>query len=301
MQNKTFVMPSMGHYTTILTATFKELGINIIPPVNISNTTNNDGIRNSSEMICWPYKVTLGSLMNAVKDKGVTDIIMYSSEGQCRYRHYGKLYELAFKNMNLDVRVHIIKRGRIIRDIRRITGASYIKIFGAMKRTIKKIKDYEDSQEEKYMHPLTNILLIGEIYTLLEPSSNFNIRKKLMDLGAGSQLAVTLSAFVDNNVHGVEEHSKEAAKYIDPEVGGHGFQNIVHTLDNIDRIDGVVYIMPLSCMPEQTTTTIIEHICKLHKTPLLKVEIDDNSSELNIKTRLEAFVDTIKRATRRAA
>ena len=128
----------------------------------------------------------------------------------------------------------------------------------------------------------------------MEPGVNFNLRKKLFALGAGTKLACTLSNFISENIKGKALASKNAEKYINRNVGGHGFQNVVHTLDNVNEVDGIIYVFPLTCMPESTVLPVIEHICRMNKKPILKVEIDDNSSELNIVTRLEAFVETIK-------
>lgn len=291
-----YTIPRMGVYTDFFVKALRELGINIVPPPDITNETNKLGIRNSIEMQCFPEKATLGSLIKAVEKNNVTDIITYSSEGQCRFRHYGKLYELALKNLGHNINIHIIKKGHIFRDLKKITGASYWKIWKVFRKTIKKINRYEELQEGLY-YKLggINILLIGEIYTLLEPKINFNIRKKLQVLDIGSKLTATLSSFINSNIKGKEIHSKEADKYFNGEVGGHGKQGIIHLLENIDKVAGVIHILPLTCMPEAVAMPVIEYICRQNKIPLLRIEIDDNASELNIQTRLEAFTEMIKR------
>ncbi|MEE9614420.1 MAG: 2-hydroxyacyl-CoA dehydratase [Thermodesulfobacteriota bacterium] len=295
---RTYTIPKLGHYTKFFVKAFRDLGLNVVHPPSVSSETNQHGILNSVEMMCWPYKATLGTLIKAIEDDTragtITDVITYSSQGQCRFRHYGNLYDLALSNLGHDIGFHIVRSGNIIRDIRRITGSSFFKVWRVVINTIKEIKRYEEEQEKKFAKGDMKILLIGEIYTLLEPDVNFNLRQRLLDLGAGSRLACTLSAFINSNVRGRRVRSAEAAKYIDKKVGGHGFQNIVHVLEEMHEVDGIIYVFPLSCMPEATVLPIIEHICKKNKKPILKIEIDDNSSELNILTRLEAFTETIR-------
>lgn len=294
-----YTIPRFGHYTGILVKTFRDLGLKVVSPPSVSTETNRYGILNSVEMMCWPYKVVLGTLIKTVEDNKnsnmkISDVIMYSSEGQCRYRHYGSLCNLAMDKLEHNVKLHVVRNGRIVRDIKEITGASYLKVWRAVVNAIKEIKKYEAEQEKKFKKDDINILLIGEIYTLLEGNVNFNLRKKLLELGAGTKVACTLSAFISEIVKCKPLKSKKAEKYINRDVGGHGFQNIVHVLENIDEVDGIIYVFPLTCMPESTVLPVIEHICRMNKKPILKVEIDDNSSELNILTRLEAFVETIK-------
>lgn len=294
--NKIYTIPRMGIYTDFFVKALKDLGINIISPPDITNETNKIGIRNSVEMQCFPAKSTLGSLIKAVKIDKITDIITYSTEGSCRFRHYGKLYELALKNLGYNINVHIIRKGHIFRDLKKITGVSYWKIWKTFRRTIKKINRYEKLQENLYYNPdRINILLIGEIYTLLEPKVNFNIRKRLYNLDIGSKLTVTLSSFIEDNIQGKKLQLKEADKYFNGEVGGHGKQGVIRLLENINNIEGVIHVLPLTCMPECLAMPVIEYICRQNKIPLLKVEIDDNASELNIQTRLEAFTEMIKR------
>ena len=301
-----YTVPRMGGYTDILIDGLRELGLDVVAPPGVSSSTNKLGVLSSVEMVCWPYKATLGTLISAVEGrKGtgseITDIVTYSSEGQCRFRHYGELYRLALKNLGYKGRVHMIRNGSITGDLRRLTGASYMRVWKVVARAYRRIAEFEEREERMYSGRALRILLIGEIYTLLEPDVNFNLRKKLLELGASSILTCTLSHFISEIVKGNKVASTEAESFISKKVGGHGFQNIVHLLKEIDGVDGVTYVYPLTCMPESTVTPIIEDICRLKRKPVLRIEIDDNSSELNVQTRLEAFVETIKMSRGAAA
>ncbi len=78
-------------------------------------------------------------------------------------------------------------------------------------------------------------------------------------------------------------------------MGGHGYENIYHLLELIEkRIDGILHLLPLTCMPETTVEPFINYICREQNIPLLRIPIDENNSEANLNTRLETFVDLIK-------
>lgn len=295
MGNRIYTIPRMGRYSDIFVRVFKELGLNIIPPEQITSESNMHGVRNSAEMVCWSLKASLGSIIDTVKKHNVTDVIMYNSVGQCRYRHFGSLYQIALDNLDIPVEIHEVKRTSFVKDIARITGKSWLRIWLAVRKAVKEIGAYEALQEAIYSNGDIKILLIGEIYCLLEPKVNFDLRNKLLKYKVSTKLAVTLYDFINNESHLKDAISKKAEEYIGRETGGHGFHNIVHVLENLDSVDGIIYVMPLSCMPEMTVKPIIEKICRENNKPLLQIEIDDNSSELNIGTRLEAFVETIRR------
>ena len=61
------------------------------------------------------------------------------------------------------------------------------------------------------------------------------------------------------------------------------------------NFDGVIHLMPLSCMPESTAQMIMDLTAKRLDLPLYRFEIDETNSEANVNTRLEAFVELLKR------
>jgi predicted nucleotide-binding protein (sugar kinase/HSP70/actin superfamily) len=60
-------------------------------------------------------------------------------------------------------------------------------------------------------------------------------------------------------------------------------------------VDGVLHIMPFTCMPELVASTVINRISKDRDYPVLSLTFDEHVSEANIITRLEAFVDLLER------
>ena len=102
MKNRIITVPWMGkQYSKILKQSLENLGLNVQLPPKTTRRTINLGVKNSSEMMCFPYKVTLGNFIEALED-GADTLLMWDSRGQCRLRHYHKIQEFTLRNMGFD-------------------------------------------------------------------------------------------------------------------------------------------------------------------------------------------------------
>jgi predicted nucleotide-binding protein (sugar kinase/HSP70/actin superfamily) len=59
--------------------------------------------------------------------------------------------------------------------------------------------------------------------------------------------------------------------------------------------DGIVHLMPFTCMPELVAQTILAKISGDYSIPVLTLIFDEHTSPGGVQTRLEAFVDLINR------
>jgi len=296
-QNKKLYFPPLGVYTPILNQFLKNLDIDFLESIPITQKTIQLGVKHSQEMMCFPFKITLGNFIEAL-DAGAHDLVMYDTRGRCRFRHYWKLQEAVLKNLGYDFTMYPLKIKNICGFVRNYNPElSRLYIWKQIKKSWAKIKKID---EFRAIRLNKTIGIIGEIYTCIESAINFNIEKKILSYGVGFENTVTLSDFIREQL-GMKNkekaiYEKIAVKYLNGPIGGHALQNIYNTLWMIKNgIDGIVYLMPLSCMPETTVSPIILHICQLHDTPVLPVMIDENNSPLNFYTRLETFVELIKR------
>ena len=57
--------------------------------------------------------------------------------------------------------------------------------------------------------------------------------------------------------------------------------------------DGVVHILPFSCMPESVASATLVRVSRDYGIPVLTIHIDENTSPVRLTTQLEAFVDTL--------
>lgn len=89
---------------------------------------------------------------------------------------------------------------------------------------------------------------------------------------------------------------KQAHRYFPKEIGGHGIESIIHTIYyGMRKFDGVIHILPMPCMPESTVAPILDDISHDYGIPLMRLIFDTHTAEAGLDTRLEAFVDILKR------
>ena len=91
---KTYTFPHVGRYTPVIANFFRDLDVNILNPPRITKRTVELGAKYSPEMICLPYKLVLGTFIEAL-DKGVNNLILASAgSGTCRFENFYVLIQL---------------------------------------------------------------------------------------------------------------------------------------------------------------------------------------------------------------
>ena len=142
---KTFVIPGIGNYTPMINDFFKELDLNLMQTPEITPDVIKLGIKHSPNMICYPFKITLGIFIEALQN-GATDLIMYNTCGQCRFRQYYKIQELIMKDLGYKFNMHQIRTRTIIFDLKKLNKKnSYFKIIKMIFKYHRRLKELENS------------------------------------------------------------------------------------------------------------------------------------------------------------
>lgn len=145
--------------------------------------------------------------------------------------------------------------------------------------------------------------LVGEIYTILEPFANYYICEQLGRLGVEVERNIYLSDWINDHLLGgwVKKSNKKkiirrAKPYINYWVGGHGRETVGYSVEYARRqYDGIIQIGPLTCMPEIVAQSVLPQVSEKEKIPIMTLWFDEQSSAAGIQTRLEAFVDMLRR------
>lgn len=301
-QSRNVTIPWMGKaYTELLAKSLVDLGVNVQLPPRTTEKTVQLGVRNTAEMVCFPLKPTLGNFIEAL-DNGANTLLMYDSQGQCRLRQYWKIQEFTLRSIGHDFEMYNINFGNILPVLQKLGGASYARIVRELFRYYARVKKV-DEKKERWSQRKPNIGIIGEIFTCCDERINYGIENKIYKLGAKPVNTVTLSSFIRESffrkIHwptrNRKRYDKEAEKYFNGDLGGHGRENISHLLELVNNnIGGVIHLLPMSCMPETSIEPFVTAICRESNTPLLRIPIDENTAEANLETRLETFVELIK-------
>lgn len=142
--------------------------------------------------------------------------------------------------------------------------------------------------------------LVGEIYVLLEPTSNLEIEETLGHMGVEVERSMFLTGWTKDNIgSGTEELvsvTEAAQPYLPELIGGHGRETVGHTvIYSKNGYDGVIQLAPFTCIPEIVARTILTKVSKIHDIPVLTFFLDEQTGKAGMVTRLEAFVDLLKR------
>lgn len=137
--------------------------------------------------------------------------------------------------------------------------------------------------------------VIGELYTLMEPFSNYYLEKTL----AKNHVAITRFTNVQYLVFEKKKKMKKllkyASHYIQYKMGADASDNIAWTKYLCEeKYDGIIHVKSAFCTPEIGAMAIIQRICSHYHMPVLFFTFDEATTEVGIETRLEAFYDVIK-------
>jgi len=144
--------------------------------------------------------------------------------------------------------------------------------------------------------------LVGEIYMLLEPKVNLGLAERLGYLGVEVHRSMFVSDWVthhlvpDPRAKILARKVKRAAKpYLRGHVGGHGLETIGHSVLYAEEgMDGIIQVLPLTCMPEIVAQSILPTVSQKYEVPILTLVMDEHAGETGLQTRLEAFVDMMR-------
>lgn len=300
--------PHLGKDNSEVLKTFLEdLGLDVVMPPKTTDETIRIGAKYCPNMACFPLKITLGNYIEAI-EKGANTLIAYDSQGTCRFRQYNLLHEFLLDSLGLKFEMVTINSRNLLKQLSNLSGKSRLNVLGKIVKHHKYLK-INDKKSQEWSEDKPNIGIIGEIYCCIEEQANFNLEDKIRRYGGNPYNTATTTSFMQNTIplfnkfglnglfkkDELEPYKKEAEKYMDGWRAGHGYENLYNLLYLSDRkVDGIVHVAPLSCMPETTIEPYIDGICRKSKIPLLRIPIDENSAEANLETRLETFVELIK-------
>lgn len=147
--------------------------------------------------------------------------------------------------------------------------------------------------------------LVGEIYVLLESASNLEMEETLGNLGVEVERSMFLTGWTRDNTWKETTEGmtvkEAAAPYLPELVGGHGRDSIGNTILYAKRgFDGMIQLAPFTCIPEIVARTILPRVSKDYNIPVLTFFLDEQTGKAGMTTRLEAFVDLMRRKKQRA-
>lgn len=160
-----------------------------------------------------------------------------------------------------------------------------------------------DEQKE-----ILKVDLTGEIFMVLDPFSNQHVERELGRLGVETKRSMNLSgwlktAIIPKILRKGETHLERAFRFAKPyltrDIGGDAIESVSDVAyATSNGTDGIIHISPFTCMPEIMSQNIFPKMRQDGALPILALVLDEQTGRAGFVTRLEAFVDLMKRRKR---
>lgn len=142
------------------------------------------------------------------------------------------------------------------------------------------------------------VLVVGELYVVMEPYTNCRIEDELSANGVEVHRPLDITGYIRDSIHYqayIPDVVEKAGPYLRHHIGADGTASVAGTLGALrDGFDGVVHLKPFGCMPEVSAMAALQRISRDHTFPILFVSCDAQSAEAGLRTRVEAFADMLR-------
>lgn len=137
--------------------------------------------------------------------------------------------------------------------------------------------------------------IIGELYTLMEPFSNYYLEKTLAKFHIEVKRFTNVHYLLLTKKHDTKKAMKKGKKYMKYQMGADASNNVYWAKYLCENgYDGIIHIKSSFCTPEIGIMPILQKISNEYNIPIIFFSFDAATSEVGIKTRLEAFYDMIE-------
>ncbi|MHA1111921.1 MAG: acyl-CoA dehydratase activase-related protein [Promethearchaeota archaeon] len=161
------------------------------------------------------------------------------------------------------------------------------------------MKEFTDWKEDKFYvnePPVLEsslktlkIALVGHPYMINDPYASLNMKKQLIDTGVN---VITSEQFPRDLIE-KQMDTLDFNMFFDYERELLG--TVMHFLEE-QTVDGIIHIIIFSCGPDSVAGEMVNRFSNRKPTiPVLQLTFDELTGEAGLKTRLEAFIDMVRR------
>lgn len=145
--------PYMGTSHIAFKMLIQDLGHEPVVPPKPSKKTLSYGTQNSPEFACLPFKIILGSYLEAI-ERGADLIITSGGSGPCRAGYYGVLHQKILDDLGFNVKILIMDSPYQnpfdflckIRSVIKPTGVSWLTFIKVFKKAWEKLKVLDETE-----------------------------------------------------------------------------------------------------------------------------------------------------------
>lgn len=279
----------LGEYGNNIYTTLKDLGYN----ANYIELSLYDGIKGLYNFLKEisgkndPVLIMRAINITARKVFAIDDLDRALAYYRAREIHFGD----AEKNYKKALR--IIDKADSTRELKK-----------AYELALKEIEKTEIDKNREVLH----VDITGEIFLVNDEFSNQYIERELGRMGVETRRSLTVGSFLKDAIipkafQNKETHLQRAERMAKPylmrDIGGDALECVSDVVfADYKGKDGIIHISPFTCMPEIMSQNIFPTMRLDHDIPILPLIMDEQTGRAGYITRLEAFVDLMRRKKR---
>ncbi len=143
--------PHMGHYDAAFEEIMRAMGHIPVMPDPINRATVETGVKYAPEFICFPCKVNIGDELNGIA-KGADTVVMFSSNGQCRYRYYAAVQRKILHDLGQKIDFFIFTPRDWLKKFSELTNRNYFSLLLRFVSAWRKVKTTELVEQLGYYY-----------------------------------------------------------------------------------------------------------------------------------------------------
>lgn len=297
-----------AYYPFIITF-FEELGLEVVVSDPTSKEIIDAGVEDAVAEACVPLKLYHGhvkNLMDRVDYVFVPRLVRVNQEATFCPKFLGLPDILVctvenFDNM-LEVRVDIRNSGkklfRLCRSVAQKFNRGFLKTWKAFKKAEESYRNFREEFLKGAIPPLgigvqddkvdVRLGVVGYPYLLYDPYVSLDIINKLIKMG----VYVVTPEMVPEEVK--KKYAGKLKKTLFWTFSNSVLRTAFHFLET-GMVDGIIHVTAFGCGPDFIVDKIIELEAKERNVPFLTVTFDEHTGQEGVNTRLEAFIDMLKR------
>lgn len=129
----------------------------------------------------------------------------------------------------------------------------------------------------------------------MEPYANYFLEMELAKMNIEIKRFTNVYYLLFLKKKKVKRNIKYVKEYVKYKMGADATDNVIRAKYLCEKkYDGIIHIKSSFCTPEIAAMPVINKVCRDYNVPIMYFSFDSNTSEVGIKTRLEAFYDMLE-------